>query len=126
MENLMRKVHNRKGFTLIELIIVIVILAILAAIAIPAVSKYVGEAKKSQEEGNLAVVKSAAGAAAAYATTGGSVVGTVFRDEINSILGENATSSTSNTFRIILLKASENYDVYVYTSGAVSISAIKK
>ena len=38
---------NNKGFTLIELLAVIVILAVLLAIAIPAVSKYINDAKKS-------------------------------------------------------------------------------
>ena len=41
------KLNNKKGFTLIELLAVIVILAILLAIAIPSVSKYISNAKKS-------------------------------------------------------------------------------
>jgi prepilin-type N-terminal cleavage/methylation domain-containing protein len=51
----MKKVlKNRKGFTLIELIIVIVIIAVLAAIAIPIVSGFVGRANRSAAiaEGN--------------------------------------------------------------------------
>ena len=39
---------NKKGFTLVEIIIVLVILAILAAIALPAVLGYVNDAKKSK------------------------------------------------------------------------------
>ena len=41
----MKKVNNRKGFTLVEIIVVLVILAILAAIAVPSVLWYVEEAK---------------------------------------------------------------------------------
>ena len=41
------KKNNKKGFTLIELLAVIVILGILLAIAIPAVSKYINNARKS-------------------------------------------------------------------------------
>ena len=37
---------NKKGFTLVEIIVVLVILAILAAIAVPSVLGYVEEAKK--------------------------------------------------------------------------------
>lgn len=36
---------NKKGFTLVELIVVLVILAILAAIAIPSMMKYVNDAR---------------------------------------------------------------------------------
>ena len=41
----MKKINNRKGFTLVEIIVVLVILAILAAIAVPSVLGYVEEAK---------------------------------------------------------------------------------
>lgn len=35
---------NKKGFTLIEIIVVVVILAVLLAVAVPSVLKYMGEA----------------------------------------------------------------------------------
>ena len=45
----MKKVNNRKGFTLVEIIVVLVILAILAAIAVPSVLGYVEEARLENE-----------------------------------------------------------------------------
>ena len=39
---------NKKGFTLVEIIVVLVILAILAAIAVPSVIGYVNEAIESR------------------------------------------------------------------------------
>ena len=53
----MKTMHNKKGFTLIELIIIIVILGILAAIAIP---KYLD----IQEDARQAVAAGALGALA--------------------------------------------------------------
>lgn len=44
----LQKRSNKKGFTLVEIIVVLVILAILAAIAVPAVLGYVDDAKKSK------------------------------------------------------------------------------
>ena len=44
----LQKKSNKKGFTLVEIIVVLVILAILAAIAVPAVLGYVDDAKKSK------------------------------------------------------------------------------
>ena len=41
-----KKIKNKHGFTLVEIIVVLVILAILAAVAIPSVLGYVDEAKK--------------------------------------------------------------------------------
>lgn len=44
----MKKINNKKGFTLVEIIVVLVILSILAAIAVPSVIGYVNEAKKER------------------------------------------------------------------------------
>lgn len=45
-----RKLKNKKGFTLVELIVVLVILAILAALLIPALTGYISRANKQKVE----------------------------------------------------------------------------
>ncbi len=45
----MKKMKQKKGFTLIEVIVVIAILAILAAIAIPSITGYVEKAKETHD-----------------------------------------------------------------------------
>lgn len=49
MLKLMRR-NNKKGFTLVELIVVIAILAILALILVPAITSYVGKATDAKNE----------------------------------------------------------------------------
>ena len=41
-----RKMKNKKGFTLVELIVVLVILAILAALLVPALTGYIDKARE--------------------------------------------------------------------------------
>lgn len=50
---------NKKGFTLVELIVVIAILGILAGVAIPAYSGYINEAKKAADLTKLDAIKTA-------------------------------------------------------------------
>lgn len=51
MFKLIRK-DKKKGFTLVELIVVIAILAVLALILVPAITGYVSKANKSKNEAN--------------------------------------------------------------------------
>jgi type IV pilus assembly protein PilA len=55
---MMRK--NRKGFTLVELIVVIAILAILAAIAIPRLSAFTNDAQIAADQATAATIYKAA------------------------------------------------------------------
>lgn len=48
----MKKLRNKKGFTLVEIIVVLVILAILAAAAIPTMLGFVNDAKGKAEIAN--------------------------------------------------------------------------
>ena len=52
------KATNKKGFTLVEILIVVVILGILAAIVIPQFSEASTEARKSSVQSNLQMVRS--------------------------------------------------------------------
>ncbi|MEG0328287.1 MAG: prepilin-type N-terminal cleavage/methylation domain-containing protein [Erysipelothrix sp.] len=62
---LIKKQNNKKGFTLIELVIVIAILAILALILIPAMSGYIGSANTSKYQADARSIYTAASVAAA-------------------------------------------------------------
>lgn len=64
MQKLMNR-KNKKGFTLIELIIVIAIIAILAAILVPSMLGYINDANQATANANARTVYSAASAAAA-------------------------------------------------------------
>lgn len=50
------KKNNKKGFTLIELVIVIAILAILALILVPAISKYIGNANDAKNQASARTI----------------------------------------------------------------------
>lgn len=47
MKKLRERLNSKKGFTLVELIVVIVIILILAAVLIPNVMRYIGSARES-------------------------------------------------------------------------------
>ena len=63
-----RFTKDRRGFTMIELMVVVVIVAILAAIAIPLYGKYIDNARTTEASGRLGELATAA--KAAYQETG--------------------------------------------------------
>lgn len=52
------KKNNKKGFTLVELVIVVAVMAVLVAVAIPTVSSIVGSAKDSTNDSNARTIES--------------------------------------------------------------------
>ena len=52
------KKNNKKGFTLVELVIVVAVMAILVAVAIPTVSSITTSAKNSVNESNARTIES--------------------------------------------------------------------
>lgn len=64
------KKTNKKGFTLVELVIVIAVLAILAAIAIPTVTSVINNANKSAAASNAHQVQAAINSYAAKVDAG--------------------------------------------------------
>ena len=53
---MLQKIRNRKGFTLVELMIVVAIIGILAAIAIPNFLKFQAKSKTSEAKTNLKAI----------------------------------------------------------------------
>lgn len=82
MMNKMRKMKNKKGFTLMEMLIVVAIIAILIAIAIPTFASSLNKARIATDEANIR---------AGYA----SVMTDVLMDDNHSVEG-----GTTGTFKL--------------------------
>ena len=94
------KKNRKKGFTLVELIVVLVILAILAALLIPALTGYIDKAKKKQV---VAETRSCVMALQTYADVqsftveGGKVVELVYYASDGKLQCEYKTNRASGT-----------------------------
>lgn len=65
-----KKLKNKKGFTLVELIVVLVILAILAALLVPALTGYIDKAREQSliSQGSMVLTAAQATVSEAYGT----------------------------------------------------------
>lgn len=59
MQNLKKILKNKKGFTLVELMVVVAILGVLVAVAVPVYSNVTDNAKKTTCAANIRTLKSA-------------------------------------------------------------------
>ena len=106
-----RKMKNKKGFTLVELIVVLVILAILAALLVPALTGYIDKAREQSliSEGSLGTDCCAGYSVRSYGT-GDLKVGT---DGAITVTNKSALASQINELAELKAGASWKFDVVV-------------
>jgi type IV pilus assembly protein PilA len=95
------KMTRRKGFTLVELMVVILIVGILAAVAIPLMQGRIDKAIWSEANATAGTIRTAVRAYAAetsVATAAANVVGTLDDTTIQGYLGFDASDLTGTYF----------------------------
>ncbi len=108
----MKKLLNKKGFTLIELIVVIAIIAILAAILIPALLDYINAAEVSKNTSNARSNFTAAmlvgatndGSLATFVATGDDCsldAGSTYPDNVSITCGTGDNAVTVNNDGVV-------------------------
>lgn len=116
-----RKLKDRKGFTLVELIVVLVILAILAALLIPALTGYIDKANKEKVTSETRMVLMAAQTTISEAygkAADGKLTATTLSGESNSTVSEiKKLAEVSGTINSIEYSADGVITKVNYTSN---------
>ena len=118
---------NKKGFTLIELLAVIIILGVLMIIAIPSVTKYIEESRKS---GYISTAKEIAGGARNLVYSGSLNLDdfdTTYYIDASCIAVDNGYKSPYGEFTkayVVVTATNDNYE-YFWTSVDSSGKGVK-
>ena len=116
-----RKLKDRKGFTLVELIVVLVILAILAALLIPALTGYIDKANKEKivSECRMVVMAAQTEASELYGKMDGDKL--AFGSDTNTAADYDDAvkdlSETKGKFKIVLYDDGTVHTVQYWNSG---------
>ena len=114
------KMNIKKGFTLVELMVVILIVGILAAVAIPLMQGRIDKAKWSEANATAGTIRTAVRAYSAETsikTAAAKAVGTLDTAAIQGYLGFNATDLEGTYF------TAANYEITaVNANGVASIT----
>lgn len=120
-----RKMKNKKGFTLVELIVVLVILAILAALLIPALTGYIDKAhqEKVVAETRMIVMAVQTEASTYYGTKGSSgaiTAGTLAKLNDTDDASKAAFEEIVKLAEVKGLGTTTSFTATVGTNGAVT------
>ena len=92
------KKNNKKGFTLVELVIVIAVMAALVAVAIPTVGAITGSANTAVENSNARTIESMIKLAEANASKDGDSVAKLTADAIDKALTDAKLGIEEGTY----------------------------
>jgi len=125
--------RSRKGFTLIELMVVIFIVGILAAVAIPIMRGRIDSAKWSEGKAGAGSIRTAARAFQAEKGPAYSYVGTTLKDLGFNLRTDGAATSdldgkyfTEESYAIVFTAVANDYDTYLITVDASNSTSADK
>lgn len=107
---------NKKGFTLIELVVVVAILGVLALLIVPNVTNRISEAKEAVLEANIKVINNAIKMYCAEQGDYPEISGTQEGEKIEELLNKLQTAGYLDANEVTnALKAFENVSITVNT-----------
>lgn len=125
MKKLRERLSNKKGFTLVELIVVIVIILILAAVLIPNVMRYIESARKSafQTEASGYLTEITGYEAEYYAQTAKDATNTNITSSADRIGGTNRPlTGHKDASDVSVVPGDDDGEVYKNVSSSYKIS----